>query len=980
MAEPFAQPSYNARSRYQQPHLKSLESENEVIWTATRCNRLLRPLSSRLLLLRKSCAKAGPKDMTADFDDSYLYPRNVAFQNKYRLSKHTKATYNEDPEWIPIQKSKRKIRQQYTGRRTRLQSEGEAKDCKSPRSTLPPGEVIVPTPAIARNLSIIQEPAQKDVSPKISNPRDTNLATPTRTRLQGKGNTIFSNGAPIKQLIHGSNDTLEPQKRSLVNGIYAALDCLLRSTMGCRGAQIEGAPTLLLMCLRKVPDYVIEEEIWLRESDNLAEQPNLSSEVYSELEVLGASNSGGWTPLRHVVRAHGISMIKRAILEGTLNDEAVRGLVLICTRNRAFSEAEVLLSTMLSVCRIFEKPTTPQNRLFDLKRSASLHTLELFVKASGRRGYLYRQLDALFRGGQIPLQWLATEDLLSLWSQILQTFPNSNNGHKEGKDLIFNALRHLCHLDKDFLGPQTHQLRLRSLDARRKKRMREQPFSFLRNSSQSIKSPLKSRISLDRDQEGSHFPLENTFSSIAVILTAKSMLHGNNSHGDSDMHLFHCIFLPLQSLALDIERTTELGVLNPPFRLSHQLHNRRALQVVLANYFASACFDQNLRDMPSVVTERNLQALHSLLRGIRGSINACDGFESISKFICSIARRCGRVYRGDGFCHLKSLVRLLVSIAESSSSIHTFRQEKRLLAGIGLDSAMHFSEQTGSSEHLQYAQEIEKFIIDSDLVWSETQNRGGTSAESSRTKFRWEEGICEWIAETPTAAIRHRACSRASTPCTAKLKTTTSDIQNPGGDAKKHNKYSIKDRGPQILIVESGLGRHGREEGNSLVQYPVNFPNRYISERGNSDIMQRVPSILDGQVKRRLYEASLPSRDFRCKRRRLNSWSRADNVNMVSELYSNSSNLHKDRPICEHSDEDELATGESEVRIRPTISSGALKEIGNVQCYSPSTSSAPRSRYWAQRQMRKVMRQLNTGINGDGANSAESEDELCQSA
>ncbi|KAF4123306.1 hypothetical protein GMORB2_6858 [Geosmithia morbida] len=89
--------------------------------------------------------------------------------------------------------------------------------------------------------------------------------------------------------------------------------------------------SLLGMCLRKIPACVDDIERWDRETsqDKVTSSLNgtisVSLEIYGQLEEFGAAGLG-WRPLKQTVRAHGMSLLKKAVAEG-LFDASFVGLL-----------------------------------------------------------------------------------------------------------------------------------------------------------------------------------------------------------------------------------------------------------------------------------------------------------------------------------------------------------------------------------------------------------------------------------------------------------------------------------------------------------------------------------------------------------------------------------------------------------------------------------------------------------------------------
>lgn len=143
--------------------------------------------------------------------------------------------------------------------------------------------------------------------------------------------------------------TQEP--RDAATGVVAALyRTRTKDNPPIHNVSVEkkGAASLFATCLRQIPAMIEAEQESLDEGDDDNNETDVTDEIYAELESLG---SGGacYTPLREVVRAHGLRLVfacmRDKVLSYTVQSEIYDRLLDSGTRLEVLQLVDILLNT-----------------------------------------------------------------------------------------------------------------------------------------------------------------------------------------------------------------------------------------------------------------------------------------------------------------------------------------------------------------------------------------------------------------------------------------------------------------------------------------------------------------------------------------------------------------------------------------------------------------------------------------------------------
>jgi hypothetical protein len=406
------------RRRESTINTRLLRGDPEQEWTAARCHRLLRALTSRVAILKKELGR-----LSSVAQDKKCQDPEIS-RGRKRIA-NTKA----DADWVQTRK---RIRQTYSKKSTRsdgVPQEGGRRvrglHLKAGRRSMAPGEIAVPTPVLtrARGRHLAEEPPLKGPDSGV-------LAKPIRRMKRSKTGILANNGESHFQL---SESLLEMRKRitatrySTYEGIYGGLEALLRATTA-NGTQStpKGARSLLSMALRAVPGYITQQEALLQThmektgSKSAIENRDISAEIYDELETLGPSGNG-WKRLKTIVRSHGIRVISDAIYAGLLDVEFAGALIALCVNTCAIDEAQSLLSALLAFAPC-PSPQTP----YDIP-SRPLVMLAKFTEHTSRYSFQYRKLSCMVANYILPVEWLATKEFGPVWTSIAHSLPPSSD-------------------------------------------------------------------------------------------------------------------------------------------------------------------------------------------------------------------------------------------------------------------------------------------------------------------------------------------------------------------------------------------------------------------------------------------------------------------------------------------------------------------------------------------------------------------------
>ena len=380
-----------------------------IPWTAARCHRLLRPLTSKLALLRKE----------------------KGFSQRWKDISTTVRLRSEEPDDSQFSGTapRKRLRRTYSARApentdTSRFSKGR---CKEPN-----GEQWQASPTFSDKIRLYQlrqitgqghRAQAEDGYQKCSAGRKSLKAPKTSFKLESQ--------------IDGMTRIIQPERWLLIKGLYSALDTLLKATASDQARVSPGS--LFSTCLRKTPEHIIEEQRLanFKDPDN---HLDISAMTYNDLEAFGSVNKNGWKPLREIVRAHGIRLLGNAVADGLTDHLCARGLTLVCMQNDAYPEAEMIVQAMLGTMKPLHLPSSDGAALFSPEQSHALYALYHLHGISKRHRFFYAQLARLFSQRIVPFEWISSRDMIKHWNMVLVSIGANDENAPEALQLLRSVI------------------------------------------------------------------------------------------------------------------------------------------------------------------------------------------------------------------------------------------------------------------------------------------------------------------------------------------------------------------------------------------------------------------------------------------------------------------------------------------------------------------------------------------------------------
>ena len=667
------------------------------------------------------------------------------------------ATTKAETEWETSPRPWKKIKRTYTSR-TNGQSFRGLADHDTDRALQESKDAVIRLPfhlkaygAVGHDENVIVKDSQQ-YHPLQSAPPEATHATP-------------KNGQVINGSL-GRNCAFSTRlsNRRLIEGICKALEALLRATTCEMTDDNRGCRSLFSICLRQIPSYISEEQR-LIDDDNPESDTDVASEVYTDLEAFGSTPDGGWEPLREVVRAHGVSLIREAIQEGLIELTHSRHILSLCLGLAAYDEAERVIESMIAWAKL--QPLAPKgNTGFCAKLSEPgnkwdtsnrLHTtvladeatrvidaLRYYVSQTGRYGFMYRQMAVLIGGCILPIDWISSKVMIDCWNGVIRSITHQDD-HSQSAALLLQIAISMSYrrgFSNVKTNPRVHNLRLRACESNNSGPSLRSYKSGQKAETAVQSKPLRSGEASARPDDKDS-ALQSTLSNILLVLSAISILRPCELGPDSSHHDLLSVAI-LQDIALEIRQALELATLTCYANRSWSVPTKE-LRLPLLSAGLVSVVSRKAGTAVSPCEVLDIATLASLP-------SSKESVHHAGSFLSEVARCCDSAGSGDGFHFVQAIVKDLVSIAVSDAYDKPTRTFCSVIANAA---AFAFSEDTGQPKHLDWALDIEgtttrsvddspKAVVDRTPARALAHNKSG---------YKWEEGICEWIAKTPAIAL-----------------------------------------------------------------------------------------------------------------------------------------------------------------------------------------------------------------------------------
>ena len=802
-------------------------------WTSARCNRLLRPLSSKIAALRKArqisvgqdrttqetpcCNRHRPTDVAGGIARSYGGLPSHPVGTTGNLS-----TYRSD-EWASSPRPPKKLKRTYSSK-NRSGGIGDANPNGNQLETYPQHGVT----EIGLPPEFATASSQKSIT----------QSDPTKQNSQSLSK-IERNATP--ELVR---HTAFVQSR-LIDGVCKGLLALLQATSKSETSSAIGCCTLFSACLRRIPSYIKEEEM-LAKMDDPANGDDIASAVYNELEEFGSMADAGWSPLKDVVRAHGIMMICEAIEEGALGLNDARQLSSLCLTAAAFDEAQTILeSTVKSQMAVAGHSSKRTGFSVDEAQMVSDCMIK-FALQTGRHGFLYRQMATMLDNGMLPLDWISNQCMVPCWNGVIRSITQQDEHVRSATALLQTCLSRWYKREATIALSEVHDLRLRICKSSHRPGLRS--VASMRASKATHTDSKFSDIG-DSKYDNADNGLCSTVSNILTVFSAISLLKNSDLASNLDDSLVISSMI-LHDLGVKVRQALELVTYNADSRHASNLMLERLRLSLMAAGMVRMTHNGSME-------QRCLSSLEHFT-SLAELPNSGQTFSSVGSFLCAIARCCATARSDDAFSFIQTMVDNLTVTSKSASCDQAIR---RLFGQIALAAAFEFAESTSQPSHLNWALKVELAVNGTVNAISQpsSEKTPARSIKQSRSGYRWEEGICEWIAKTPALVVREpsRLESNSSqvddaaetpvlkipqripllselTPCAMNKKVARLDSWPANGKVESITsrvKANLREDGDGIGQEELGLAKpyHTRQRSHKHMTKPLQSQKTYTN-------------------------------------------------------------------------------------------------------------------------------------------------------
>ena len=712
------------RSPLFQPQLHDAESSivpNEPPWTTARCNRLLRPLSSKIALLRKSSSNGtGTQRKNSGDEEERESPQpepcQISSGAKSTCRKHDKrwliptvsSLGVHGLNWDPSPRPRKKVKLTYSSKEivNRVKSEPTL------IHTVQLENRIGPLPWNAPGFINVDRPLLPSIIGQNYRNTDTTghekkFSQPSLQNVNARSREIFRRYAKSDY----------PDGWKLFEGIHAGLETLLKATSKHVIGNRNGARSLLSTCLRKIPEYIALQEHWckLEDPDSAAD---VSASVYGDLETVGARTMQGSNALQEVVRAHGVDLIGSAVIDGLICFRVAAKLVKLCLQLEAYDEGQHLVECLLRN-KSFPPPTSRDDVLF----SKELSVLDQFVIITGRFGYLYRKLTTLFENKLLPIEWISSPDMIERWSGVIQCISEGNSDAKDAGSLIRTVISMSEGRPFTSMADYIHRLRIHP---------------------GSIPNDLGEGCSqTDKQDRQDPFPSQ--------MKCTWNHMEGETAKTGLRLLAALCALDFAQNLAIGLSSA------NPPVlhNLALEAHQIIETQELFAHSTDRSgfctdgpCLVLLAAGLSSSMAKTDEMALPWCLNVFERTYLSDQFYSKAASFLSIVACWRGQALASDGFEFMQEIIQQLFQVFSSGCCLP---ETRKLVGRIAATAAIQYASISNKPKHLSWALDAEKRVNGMTVgsAWQTPRRIPEGGLAKARLGFRWEEGICEWVSGTP---------------------------------------------------------------------------------------------------------------------------------------------------------------------------------------------------------------------------------------
>ncbi|RJE21974.1 hypothetical protein PHISCL_05678 [Aspergillus sclerotialis] len=733
-------------------------------------NRMLRPLTSIYRRLEKhnenlsmiSSSKPKGKAETCDLDPTRV--STVEDGGSYSDGD------GDDPAWVP---DKRRVRHKYS---TRVEgSRGRRRNRVTMRSpelnkTLLPGAIEIATPLITGKTTrealgrasaqkqSFRPPELRNSFPGVCKGRRTSRTNnPSFPAYQGSW----------KEVVDMSGDT------EFINIAHLLDRVFLKFLSNTRGhilpwEQTEGARSLMSMVVRRLPEF-IEEEQRIQDEEDGENEEDMCDAYLSELESYYAPGGGGWRPLREAVRAQGIYMVSEMIQRQWVTKLAACRLLEECMNHHELDAFELLSSKCLSTVEFYDYPTTFYPAKSSTHCDDPIQILSTYYSRTDRCSFVFNELEKLLRRRVMPPEWMVTKPWKKCVDAAITSFSTGDENSTAAKSLIEAVI--LC-AGNSCLAINTTPVDGRSLGRARYLHLKATRTSTT-NASASIEEQLPCPI-----------PIQDALSNLTLsLMAALCGIHLARSHNPAAEE--RAISMKMKEfvkfLAFTVQREVEMRP--PPKNADFPMPQFLRRGYVLLGHCLLQCGEgapENIR-WPEPMSWENVEAFFTLL-------------SSRSDVIKELATLVRQVFHCYEHVHKSDQTRTSPEIRSKISSLIRLSDNRGLsilLGKVAAETAMDLAETTVDPDDHVWAVEVQEKAVS---FQHEQGRRHGTAdgqMGNNSGLYRWEDSIGEWVATTPPmlkakaveVSSKHFGAIRRPPSTIADSTTSDSPRLSPSGDS-----------------------------------------------------------------------------------------------------------------------------------------------------------------------------------------------------
>jgi hypothetical protein len=401
----------NERSAFSQ------SESSQCIWTVARCQRILRTIESKIVLLRRTITSSSIPQTHANC--------SLSAQNPSRLKRFTGGQPVAPVLVLPATSGQsQRIKTTYC-KRSRVKHALRKVDYNNDS---------IPCPFRVQSLGISSQVDLRNQPGTTSDLGNGSIAiASTKHSVSGIWALLKSDSRSQEVIcrLRMHSPHIWPIMEGLCNSIHSVFTSVLDN-----GSQPQiGARSLVDLCLRKIPQLVQNDENAIMKDANLSwnEREALKATVmpsmYKEIKEAGMF---GCSSFRAILRSRCRLYIRRAIVENLVSDDLAFLLVKICLIHRAQDEARDITHEVLARQHVLPLPSGPKSRLLGTSSPICLELLGLFYQQSAHRTFFHRELSRLYKDRRLSYKWLETVDMSRILADTMISLATGDSLAKEG--------------------------------------------------------------------------------------------------------------------------------------------------------------------------------------------------------------------------------------------------------------------------------------------------------------------------------------------------------------------------------------------------------------------------------------------------------------------------------------------------------------------------------------------------------------------